>query len=880
MTGETVATQLGSIITARADFKSDFTALERGVAGAILTGERAGRVEPPVIARLLRYADVLSHSSAPEHRELAYGVIALLREYDDMFGLDEQVADRVVAISEAVLVQLGNFPGLKTLNARSASKYALPRSRGTVKLAKEVLHRTSRGDAVLTDAQYAIAERMRGEDYFSFSGPTSLGKSFILKDALFDIVRRDELNGHCVVVLVPTKALIGQTASDLRELLAEVPDVNVATFPSLPPFLRRKHRRTIFVLTPERLLRYMANPVRDIDYLVVDEAQKIIAENDARSSLYYHAIVEVTRRFAAKLVFSSPSIKNPELFLELFGKATNGALAVTERTVGQQRFFVDLVKQKQFHFSGLSHEPWELDQPPSASDAIDLVLSHADDAKAIVYVNGSAKASELARKIAARLPKVEDAAVAALIAHIQEYVHEDYFLGDTLAHGVAFHHGKMPQEVREKVEAIFSAADSSVRFIVCTSTLLEGVNMPAKTIFVLNDKHGSRNFSKIDFENLVGRAGRLTYDFSGNVVCVREDQARWTDTTQALIPRTDPVPATSFLVKPGSIRKPYTDIARLLRGEALPGTPSADHVRGVRQYASILTLHHIDEQHTHLRSHFLDKVKDGREILRKAASSIAVPADVLRRSPDIAPGYQNAVWEDLTISGTGPLLAANADLTDFDTYVQVLRRLSDLYNWRVEEAKGNDPLFAKNTSDDGAAARLRYWATLMQSWVRGDPLSLVITRAINHETKVGQISYRDYSRFPSLVTEPFDASSALHVNLVIEQTLRDLEGGLRFRIIAYLQNFFDVSVTALGVDQAGINVATLVEYGTDDPQAIELQEIGFSRSSAAELVSGHSDCLVYSDDGELLDIDRTALLARSTTADLRAEVENILPVAV
>ena len=89
----------------------------------------------------------------------------------------------------------------------------------------------------------------------------------------------------------------------------------------------------------------------------------------------------------------------------------------------------------------------------------------------------------------------------------------------------------MPQEVRERVEQAFADPGSPIQFVVCTSTLLEGVNLPAKNIFVLSDKHGNSSFTKIDFENLAGRAGRLTYDFSGNVVCVREEEKRWADRT-------------------------------------------------------------------------------------------------------------------------------------------------------------------------------------------------------------------------------------------------------------------------------------------------------------------------------------------------------------
>ncbi|MGC8480171.1 MAG: DEAD/DEAH box helicase, partial [Acidimicrobiales bacterium] len=856
MTAEIAAVALGKRILARDEFRRELSKLEQVVTDRFLSGVPAGDISGATVGNLLRYADVLSHSTDPFHRELAYTIVALFREYDDLLGLPRNVRDRVLAISEAVLVQLGNFPGLRTLNKGVESPYALPLSRSALRLAKEVLHRTSRGDAVLTDAQYEIAESMRGADYFSFSGPTSLGKSFIIKDALYDIVRRPELNGHAVVVLVPTKALIGQTANDLRGLLVEVPEVNVATYPSLPRLLRQKYQRTIFVLTPERLLRYLANPVREIDYLVVDEAQKVIAKNDARSSLYYHAIVEATRRFATKLVFASPSISNPDLFLELFGKATEGALAVRERTVAQQRFFVDLVARKQYHFSALDQERREISSAPVAGDAVDLVIQTSGDRKAIIYVNGSEKSAELALRLADKLDPVSDPMIDNLIKHAREYVHQEYFLARTLSRGVAYHHGKMPQEVRERVEKAFADPNSPLRYVVCTSTLLEGVNLPAKNIFVLSDKHGQRNFSKIDFENLVGRAGRLTFDFSGNIVCVREESNRWQESTRELIPRTEPEIASSFLVHPPLNRtKEYTDIARVLRGQQLPGHPSADEQRSVQQYASIVMLHQIDQQQTPLRGFFIDKVKGGRDLLRKAASSIEAPHEVLRRSPDIAPERQNVVWTHLASGEGGALLPEGVDLTQVDTFHNVLRRLSGLYNWRVAEARGTAPLLPANITDTGADRRLRYWAILMNNWVRGDALSHVIARSISYYINLGTISYRDYSRDESLVTESFDATSAKHINLVIEWTLRDIEGGLRFRIIAYLQNFYDISVLALGAENAGINVATLVEYGTTDPHAIELQEIGFSRGVAMELLTKHADCISFSDALDEIDVE-------------------------
>lgn len=869
MRGRIAADVIGDQIMARGDFKSRMTEIEQAVAERFLSERTNSTFGVENVDALLRYADILSHSTVPSHREAAYATIALLREIQEMVGLSESLEDRVLAVSEAVLIQLGNFPGLQTLWNGGLSKFTVPLERGVLRAAKEVIQSTKNGNATFTDAQFQIAENMQNVDFFSFSGPTSLGKSFILKDAIYNIVQRSELDQHCVVVLVPTKALIGQTATDFRNLLKAVPGVNVATFPSLPRFLRQKYPRTIFVLTPERLLRYLSNPARDIDYLVVDEAQKIIAKNDTRSSIYYHAIVETTRRFATKLIFASPSIQNPELFLELFGRSKNGALAVQERTVSQQRFFVDLVAGEQFYFPAGESDARRIAAAPTATNPVDLVRNLSGTRKAIIYINSSAKSAEFALQLAAGTPAVGDLEIRELMKFVREYVHKDYFLVGTLERGVAFHHGKMPQEVRERIEQCFADPASKLQFIVCTSTLLEGVNLPAKNIFVLNDKHGPANFNKLDFENLAGRAGRLTHDFSGNVVCVRHASAKWSDKTRALVPRGNPIVAESFLVNPAKRRKKeYTDIGRALRGEKLPGNPSADATRSVQQYASILLLHYLDKQQTPLRTHFLERVNDGGKILERISAGFNGPVDVLRRSPGVLPKYQSDVWDALKQGVIGPLVSADADLTDFGVYEQLLIRLGDLYNWIETESPGRDALVPP--TQPGYGARLRYWAFLMLTWVRGDPLNMVISNSIAYYVQSGSITYEDYSTgVRQVITEQFNRRSAKHVNLVIELTMRNIEGGLRFKITGYLENYYDLSSSALGQEGAGINFASLVEFGSTDPRMIELQQIGFSRGVASKLVNDHSDCLVFHETGELQSIDAETLLQRS---DLDASV--------
>jgi len=166
----------------------------------------------------------------------------------------------------------------------------------------------------------------------------------------------------------------------------------------------------------------------------------------------------------------------------------------------------------------------------------------------------------------------------------------------------------------------------------------------------------------------------------------------------------------------------------------------------------------------------------------------------------------------------------------------------------------------KRANKESWEARLKYWAILMRNWVKGYPISQIIARAISYYTQLGEITYRDYSKSRYLITEPFDKNSPRHINILVEKTLTDIENGLRFRIVGYLQNYYDLSEMILGPNASGINVATLVEYGTTDRKAIELQEVGFSRDVARELIMRCRHLIFFSQDNELDNLDHVEIL--------------------
>jgi len=99
----------------------------------------------------------------------------------------------------------------------------------------------------------------------------------------------------------------------------------------------------------------------------------------------------------------------------------------------------------------------------------------------------------------------------------------------TLAAGAVLHHGDIPQESREVVEAL--VRKEGVRLAICTSTLAEGVNLPLRTLVLYSVQRrgpdgAAENLLARDIKNLVGRAGRAGATTKGLVICANPGQWR------------------------------------------------------------------------------------------------------------------------------------------------------------------------------------------------------------------------------------------------------------------------------------------------------------------------------------------------------------------
>lgn len=82
--------------------------------------------------------------------------------------------------------------------------------------------------------------------------------------------------------------------------------------------------------------------------------------------------------------------------------------------------------------------------------------------------------------------------------------------------GVLPHSASIPNGLRVSVE--WAMENNMGCFVVCTSTLSQGVNLPIRYLIVSTISQAGEDIKKRDFHNLMGRAGRSGYHTEGSVI--------------------------------------------------------------------------------------------------------------------------------------------------------------------------------------------------------------------------------------------------------------------------------------------------------------------------------------------------------------------------
>ncbi|WML57449.1 DEAD/DEAH box helicase [Neobacillus sp. PS2-9] len=109
--------------------------------------------------------------------------------------------------------------------------------------------------------------------------------------------------------------------------------------------------------------------------------------------------------------------------------------------------------------------------------------------------------------------------VKHLIVYIEKRLGINHLLVVGLKKGLVYHHGSLPMDIREALEDYY--AKGYIQIMVCTTTLVEGVNFPIQNFIHTGKKYeGLRTLSPGDFKNIVGRAGRAYQSTFGQIIYI------------------------------------------------------------------------------------------------------------------------------------------------------------------------------------------------------------------------------------------------------------------------------------------------------------------------------------------------------------------------
>lgn len=782
----------------------------------------------------LRFADILSKSvhtqNEETHKLWAQEIVVLL----SALRPDDELIQYYLG---SVLTSVSNFRGVSLKAADYVSADFLDRI--FTQVSKEYLRIPEAENEYFFRAQKEIYEKFN-EPYFSYSAPTSLGKSYIMRTFIREQIAKGKQCNFAIIV--PTKALINETTEKLTEVLGpELKEKNYRIVTSAGAMALEEEHNFIFAMTPERLL-YLLILMKDIpiEYLFIDEAHKI-SKKDGRSAFYYKVVDMLSQRSTPPhIIFASPNIPNPEVYLQLIPDVANREnykIATKFSPVNQEKFLIDFKCFELHYYNEATQKLTKYCSFPEDKGLLDFVHELGEGARSIVYSNSKDNVVEYALQYATQLQPLHDSDLDVLAQDIRQDVHGDYYLADIVEKGVAYHMGYLPSTIRARIESLYK--DGKIHTLFCTSTLLEGVNLPADNLFITSHKNGG-DMSPVDFRNLMGRVGRIEFNLYGNVflVCIKRKtkKERFLHLLQEKI-----VPQQLSLATALTSEQKTGIVSVLKSGQAeIPkdgSLPPAEYSL-IRKVANILLKDIVSGRASRVKKEFSDVLSPEDEAAIVAAFA----------------GREHSLDDDINLSldqterlareiRSGRLhypairIGGKADYNELRNF---LERLCDIFKWETYEY---DTLGFRNKSS-GAHTKLSHYAFVLNQWVSGMSLNHMVTDSIDYYRSTGKGKVKLKGQYVAFKDE------APYVNALISGMLEDIEDVILFRIANYFLRFSQ-EYRACFPDASFTDWYELVEYGTTNPEAVWLQRNGFTREAAAYITEKRSQYITFDDNDQL-----------------------------
>lgn len=390
-------------------------------------------------------------------------ILRLLSRRKDFYKFDDILND--------LLKKVGLYPYLNAnnLSLKDSFAYEMHRPAGMENI---VFH------SMQTKVYYEI---INGRNVI-LSAPTSYGKSVIIDAIICSGVFSN------ILVIVPTIALIDETRKRFSKYNNEY---NIITSPR-----QGKKDRNIFVFTQERAIDVIDDI--DLDFFVIDEFYKLSSDDDDRYQILNTVFYKLLKR-GIQFYLLGPNVESVD-----FGASKNFEFSFIKtdyKTVVTERHIIKVNDDK---------------------ERLDKLLTILKNFRgpSLIYCKSPKSANNLVEQILQIAPELISGGDHEFSEWLKANYHPDWIFAKAIAHGLGLHHGKIPRSLAQYVVKLFN--DKKLSCLVCTSSLIEGVNTIAENVIVYDSQIANKSLDYFTFSNICGRSGRMFKYFIGNVFLFKE----------------------------------------------------------------------------------------------------------------------------------------------------------------------------------------------------------------------------------------------------------------------------------------------------------------------------------------------------------------------
>lgn len=378
-----------------------------------------------------------------------------------------------------------------------------------------------------------------------------------------------------------------------------------------------------------------------------------------------------------------------------------------------------------------------------------------------------------------------------------------------LDRGIAYHVGYVPNSIRKKIESLYH--DKEIDTIFCTSTLLEGINLPADNLFIPVKENSKILKNDIDFKNLIGRVGRIKYNLSGNVFIIPKDGQKTVNKCTKIV--NSEINDRELSIKTVLTEERKIDIIENLKkgstelNKKCGKTCNNTEYEFSRYIMNVLIDDILNNRKSNIYKEFEKKIdKKTKETIINNFKKEKVPQD-MAITLDQVKTIESEIDNELEYP----------EQINYKTILEFLKKLYKQFMWWKYEPK----------NELGNEKVLNYYSTILNQWINGAYISQIIKNSIEYAEKSKVVySYGKKEEYSGSVEQ---------INIIINQTLDTIEKIIKFKIENYFSKFSELYKKRKGIDKIENDWYEYLSYGTNKKEIIELQKMGFSREIALKI---------------------------------------------